>query len=352
MNKNHHFYLFSRLCVAILALVVFVAGRWVSTQARALSADSFVPGAWTKLAGNPVLNTGASGAWDDRLIFTPSVIQDGTTYKMWYAASSVASPSKKIGYATSPDGLNWTKQGAAPVLSPGAVGAWDEKGVSFPTVIKEGTLYKMWYTGMDASNVGRVGYATSSDGMSWTKYKYNPVLGISAAGSWDSTYVGMTSVIKVGPTYKIWYRGGSDTGGGIGYATSPDGLAWVKYTGNPVIPGGSGGWDTTPYAPAVIFDGSGYHMWYSGTNPAEDLSQVGYATSPDGAQWTRKGLVLPQGAAGAWDDGSANHAAVLQVGSTLKMWYSGFDGTNYRIGYASTTATILNHHIFLPTLRK
>jgi hypothetical protein len=95
-----------------------------------------------------------------------------------------------------------------------------------------------------------------------------------------------------------------------------------------------------------------YHMWYSGCNQAEDLCQEGYATSPDGAQWSRKGMVLPQGAAGAWDDGSADYAAVLQVGGTLKMWYSGFDGASYRIGYASTTATILDHHIFLPLVMR
>ena len=344
MNKNSRFFLFARLSGIFLALVSLAIGGWTA-HAHAL-ADPFIPGAWIKLAGNPVLNTGVSSAWDDQYVFAPSVILDSTTYKMWYAASSAASTSKKIGYATSPDGLTWTKYGSAPVLSPGAAGSWDEKGASFPMVIKDGSTYKMWYTGVDASGVGRVGYATSPDGIAWTKSASNPVLSVGTAGSWDSIYVGMTSVIKVGTSYKLWYRGGSATGGAIGYATSPDGLVWTKY--DPAISGGSGGWDTTPYHPEVIFDGMVYHMWYSGCNQAEDLCQEGYATSSDGAQWTRKGMVLPQGAAGVWDDGGADHAAVLQGGSTLKMWYSGFDGASYRIGYASTTATILDHHIFLP----
>jgi hypothetical protein len=63
-------------------------------------------------------------------------------------------------------------------------------------------------------------------------------------------------------------------------------------------------------------------------------------------------MVIPQGTAGAWDNGSADHAAVLQVGSTLKMWYSGFNGSLYRIGYASTSATLLDHIVFLPLVRK
>jgi len=348
MNKNHRFLRFVRLSGIFLALASFFISGWTA-QARSL-ADSFVPGAWTKLAGNPVLNTGASGAWDDQYVFAPSVILDNATYKMWYAASSTASTIKKIGYATSPDGLTWTKYGSTPVLSPGAVGSWDEKGASFPTVIKEGTTYKMWYTGMNAAGIGQVGYAISPDGITWTKYASNPVLNVGGAGSWDSGYVGMVSVVKVGTTYKLWYRGGSATGGAIGYATSANGWAWSKY--DPAITGGSGSWDTTPYHPEVIFDGMVYHMWYSGCNQADDVCQVGYATSPDGSQWTRKGMVLPQGIPSVWDGHSADHAAVLQVGSTLKMWYSGYNGSLYQIGYASTTATILDHHIFLPLVKR
>jgi hypothetical protein len=160
----------------------------------------------------------------------------------------------------------------------------------------------------------------------------------------------MTSVVNTGTGYKLWYRGGNATGGAIGYATSVNGLTWTKI--DPAITGGSGGWDDTPYHPEVIFDGMGYHMWYSGCNPAGTLCQVGYATSPDGAHWTRKSMVLPQGSSGAYDDESADHAAVLLVGSTLKMWYSGFDGTSYHICYASAAATLLDRRIYLPVVLK
>ncbi|MDD5370265.1 MAG: hypothetical protein PHQ40_14375, partial [Anaerolineaceae bacterium] len=108
----------------------------------------------------------------------------------------------------------------------------------------------------------------------------------------------------------------------------------------------------TAYNPRVVYDGAEYHMWYSGCTPTSDLCQVGYATSPDGMHWTRKGMVLPQGAPGAWDDESADNAAALQVGNVLKMWYSGYDGSSYRIGYASSTATILDQHIYLPAVMR
>lgn len=348
MNPNRIFARLTRLCLVLVMLAAFAPTAWAANPAPA--AEHFLPGAWGRSGSNPVFNPAAGGGWDDQFAFAPAVLWNGASYQMWYAGSSVASATRKIGYATSANGTVWVRQGSAPVLNPGTAGAWDEKGVSFPSVLKEGSTYKMWYTGQDAAGVGRVGYATSPDGIVWTKSLNNPVLNVGSAGSWDAVYAGMASVIKVGSTYQLWYRGGSTSGGAIGYATSADGLNWAKVGIG--ISGGSGSWDDTPYHPEVLFDGTAYHMWYSGCNLAGDLCQVGYATSTNGAQWTRRGLVLPQGSAGTWDDGSTDHAAVLLVGGTLKMWYSGYHGLTYRIGLASAPATLLDRHIFLPAVRR
>ena len=40
---------------------------------------------WTKYEGNPVLDVGAPGEWDDTVVFPGSVIIDNSTYKMWYS---------------------------------------------------------------------------------------------------------------------------------------------------------------------------------------------------------------------------------------------------------------------------
>lgn len=345
MNRNRFLFTAVHLRWFVVMLVAILMS---GTAVQAISqTDSIVAGAWTKLAGNPVFSTGAQGAWDGQYTFAPSVLLDGATYKMWYAGSGAAGLTRKIGYATSPDGLTWTRQGSVPVLDAGPSGAWDEK-IGFPTVLKDGSVYKMWYTGLTASDAGRVGYATSPDGVTWTRYAGNPVLSFGAAGSWDASYIGSPNVVKVGSLYHMWYRGGLN--GGIGYATSPDGITWTKYADNPVITAGSGEWDHTAYHPRVVYDGSGYHMWYSGCDPAGNLCQVGYATSPDGAHWARKGMALPQGPVGAWDGGGADHAAVMLVGSTLKMWYSGFDGVSYQIGYASTAAILLDQKVYLPAV--
>ena len=65
-------------------------------------------------------------------------------------------------------------------------GAWDEKWVRYPTVITDDGEYKMWYVGYDRNEVGRIGYATSTNGIDWTKYPNNPVLDVGSGSAWDS----------------------------------------------------------------------------------------------------------------------------------------------------------------------
>src|SRR6185295_10616977 len=92
------------------------------------------------------------------------------------------------GYATSPDWLNWTKQG--PVLSPSAT--WEGGGageVSPNSILIEGGVFKLWYHSFNpADGHRRIGYATSPDGLSWTKNPL-PVLDIGPVGAFDANMV-------------------------------------------------------------------------------------------------------------------------------------------------------------------
>ena len=65
----------------------------------------------------------------------------------------------------------------SPVLDVGAPGTWDEEGVGFVSVLLSESTYHMWYTGLDSDTyTGHLGYATSTDGVTWTKHTDNPVL--------------------------------------------------------------------------------------------------------------------------------------------------------------------------------
>jgi hypothetical protein len=93
-----------------------------------------------------------------------------------------------------------------------------------------------------------------------------------------------------------------------------------------------GAWDTYRVIhPSVIYDGSTYHMWYSGADTSDEYS-IGYAFSSDGVRWTkhRDNQVLLE------SDSSLNMSATILGGSTFHMWYADVSGSASSISYATS----------------
>jgi len=157
--------------------------------------------------------------WDDAGVTTPSVILEDGIYKMWY--DGYDGNTFYIGHATSEDGIHWTKYEGNPIIYPGPADSWDDYGGNFgaPSVILDNGVYRMWYYSYDGIR-DRIGYATSEDGIHWTKYAGNPVLHEGPQGTWDGVDVFSPSVTKDNGIYKMWYVGSDRTNYRIGYATS------------------------------------------------------------------------------------------------------------------------------------
>lgn len=311
-----------------LAIILFIANH------------SLAQIEWQKYSGNPVLDRG-----DNNEVLASSVIFDGE-YKMWYAGDNL------IYLATSADGINWTRYSSNPVLNVGIVGTWDYWFVSSPTVLFNGSIYEMWYHGSNGS-VAQIGYATSPDGIHWTKHSANPVLNTGSYSEWDDYDVSSPMVYHNGIKYEMWYTGSGSGILKIGYASSYNGYEWIKYDNpittvapfsesDPVLqPGSIGTWDEgRVWAQAVLFNGSMYEMWYTGTD-ASGKHRIGYASSMDGIIWTKHTnsigeptYVLDRGIPGDWDAGWICAPSVLFDGNNYKMWYSGDNGTYLSIGYA------------------
>jgi len=243
-----------------------------------------------------------------------------------------------------------------PVLNPGASGTYDDVGVTDPCVLMINNIYHMWYGGSDYPvNGGTICYATSPDGVVWSKDSLNnPVLDVGLNGTWDDTYVWAPCVVFDDSIYHLWYHASNGSITSIGHATAPHpDSVWTKDPNNPVLdPGSSNSWDYPGVgAPSVIYDGFRFHMFYDGG--VFVAWRIGYAWSTDGSNWTKydKNPVLDWGAAGTFDDMAVSFCSVLldSVTNTFKMWYTGID-TIYgsylsaQVGYATAprVATVIN----------
>jgi predicted GH43/DUF377 family glycosyl hydrolase len=285
---------------------------------------------WDQHPGNPVLEPGAPGSWDDGGGFVLAVVFNGSNYHLWYEGLSPDGYWRGIGHATSPDRVTWTKDDPAnPVLTPGgAPGGWDDVGVSGAAVIWDGAQFRMWYGGVAGDGVERACYATSPDGTTWTKLACNlPGLEPGVPNDWDLDEVRPITVIIEGGTYRMWYSGVRDLGnpigltGVVGYAESLDGLNWTKRP-DPVLEPDENTWEERiTAAPYVIFNGSSYHMFYLGGTeafPATVRYSNGYAFSADGIHWNKSAAnpIIEV------DPGFTVGSPASFDGSTWHMWYS------------------------------
>ena len=289
---------------------------------------------WEKYPANPVIDLGDNGSWDDVHLSHPSVLFDGNMYHLWYVGDNGS--LRGIGYARSDDGVAWEKYPGNPVLSDGFGDTWDDDFVTQSSVLHDGTKFHMWYAGYDGTNL-KIGYATSDNGLEWDKDSSNPVLDLGASGSWDSVEVSNPTVVLENGIYQMWYAGYDGNNLRIGYAASSDGMVWTKDAANPILDlGASDSWDSSGVSnPTVALENSIYQMWYAGYDG--DNLRIGSATSSDGVVWNRddSNPILDLGESGSWDSIGVNSPTVVLEGNTYRMWYTGYDGANIRIGFSS-----------------
>ena len=115
-----------------------------------------------------------------------------------------------IGYATSTDGISWNVY-SSPVLIAGAQSNWDAASVAEPDVVKVGTTYHMFYSALDQWAVEnfQVGYASSTDGINWVKSTQNPVLKTESVSQWDRYGASHPGVIydSLKSKFRMWFTG-------------------------------------------------------------------------------------------------------------------------------------------------
>ncbi len=307
---------------------------------------------------NPVLRPTAATVMDNDGVDDPAMAKVGSTYVMWYSGTAEDGGAPAIFIATSSDGVAWTRANAGNPVLQGTPGSFDADGVYGADVVydaADATPYRMYYSGR-AGAFGGIGYATSVDGVVWFKYKGGsgllpvPVVDHGPGGSADSFTAGDPSVMKDGSTWKMWYTGDDSSKKRIAYATSVDGVTWAK--GGKVIapedPGVSANIAFGAFAPTVWKTAAGYSMLLTGRKIVSGntfQTKIMGTTSTDGIVWGGPSPALnPSGTNSNFDYSNLNSPELLQdpgAPSPFKLYYSGntIDANgnfHTRIGYATS----------------
>lgn len=129
--------------------------------------DCAQPGNWRKQPG-PALDYGPYMAWDEQAVADPYVVRENGVFYLYYLGQDRAR-RQRLGVARSGDGVHWEKLRGNPVMELGEPGAFDEAGLGEPAVWRGQGFYWMLYTGRDRAERRRLGLARSADGVQWSK---------------------------------------------------------------------------------------------------------------------------------------------------------------------------------------
>jgi len=229
--------------------------------------------AWTKDPANPVMSYGVAWEWIKISPMTIIYDEDDDTLKMWYEGGAGAG----IGYATSTDyGATWTKYASNPVLTKTG-GAWDGWGVGECHIIRLSSLkYHIVYKGYGSPITGSAfGYASSEDGITWTK-KYMVIKPVTEIGEY--TDLRSIHILRDARKSK-YIATYSDSTRNVEYlAWSRDLLKWEKAGVIFPLGSGlstfDAVWCTAGY---MMISATNVKMWYEGGSSIDGKARIGYA---------------------------------------------------------------------------
>ena len=168
-----------------------------------------------KLSTAPILGPNEV---DPYLAHSPWVLVEDGRWRMWYCSGTEwelydGRPRHRyhVKYAESDDGIDWRREGHVCI----DYGGPDEYAISRPVVVRDGDRYRMWFSARGERY--RLGYAESSDGLSWERNDELAGLEPSASG-WDSEMVCYACVFDAGGVRHMLYNGNGYGRTGIGHA--------------------------------------------------------------------------------------------------------------------------------------
>lgn len=239
---------------------------------------------------------------------------------------------------------NWRKMGR--IIHPGGDRDWMVSHAMVPVADLRGDdMCRVYFSGRDDRNRSLVGYAEIDlkDPSRVIRFSDGPVLGLGALGCFDDNGVTPSWIVDHDGRKYLYYIGwnqGSTVRMHLvaGLAISDDGgESFRRVFRVPILDRTEDEPYTLNTGPCVLKEGEIWRMWYvSGVEWVHrDLPRynIKYAESRDGLHWERPGITCIDFSSP--EETSLARPCVIKDGDIYRMWFS-HKGVNYRIGYAES----------------
>jgi hypothetical protein len=187
-----------------------------------------------KYAGNPVLSASGQGRKDGDHVSQSSVIIDKGIYYMYYSYrhdSTDILPG--IRYATSTDGITWTKADAGNIISRGSAGSPDSKYFEWKQCFKAFNKYILIWEAFNGTQWAICMASADKPEGPWTKSRKNPIFRPSdVKGTFDELFVATPAFYFFDEKWYLYYQGASN-GGNYNFNTWDMGAAILQTKNNP-----------------------------------------------------------------------------------------------------------------------
>lgn len=294
---------------------------------------------WDKYIDNPVVKTGDINTWDDYSVGSPFLIFENGLFKLWYEGSDQS--KWRIGYATSSSGLSWTKNNSYVIDS---LDNQQNINVHNPKVIHKKNQYLMWFSASDSTiNNIHINLLHSNNGFEWI----NPIIGVLYPSlGWEIAQnkgVSFPFVLDVNNILHMWYGASGIYNNSIkwriGYATSAEGETWDKHP-LPVIDADQS-WERVAGDFGVgnpsVIYENGQYHMFYHAD-----RDIGHAVSYDGVDWTKdpeNPVLSPElNNNQAFDQRRVMDPFVINRNGTYYMYYTGVrNDGKWQIGLATSS---------------
>jgi predicted GH43/DUF377 family glycosyl hydrolase len=217
-----------------------------------------------------------------------------------------------------------------PILSLGERGVFDHNGTSYPWLVKNVDCEHLYYTGWTIGGhtpfINDLGLAIRKTGSS-EFYKYSRA-GIFPRTDEEPFGTGSVCVLRTGNNWKMYYTTFTHWGKSgndhphyyhIRYATSKNGIDWER-SGIISIDYDTSEGEYVVARPCVISYRGLHLMWFSYRG---DHYKIGFAISEDGKNWKRHNVLGLDVSPSGWDSEMVSYGFVYENGNYLNMLYSG-----------------------------